>query len=415
MTHTGETMEFPHDEVNGLVVVDTKSYYAEYEEDRPKVQTKAIQELGLVGCRCEDCRRANARNTPTYGPSPYEGYEKIKIGLPELTDHQAFLLPSLVYAMNFRTLDWRVMDVAKLCLAKFRPNILKTLVMSEERQNILKALSKNFVRSTQSDANNPTRFGLWSADFMEGKGKSEIIPLHGRPGVGKTYTAECIAERTKRPLLVLTCAHIGTDSSTVEENLKNYFSAAKKWPALVLIDEADIYMEKRATNDLERNSLVATFLRALEYFEGMLFLTTNRVGAFDDAVVSRVHVKLWYPELKDADRQLIWKSFVKKLIDERRAEIYVTREAKDCIEGKAVRELGLNGREIRNAFQTAVALAEFDHFQDPDHDGTVLVEERHIEQVVQMTREFHGYLDDLHQADEAKRAARNKEWLERKV
>ena len=65
---------------------------------------------------------------------------------------------------------------------------------------------------------------------------------------------------------------------------------ATSWNAVLLIDEADVFLEKRGTADLMRNSLVATFLRLLEYHSGMLFLTTNRVKAFDEAFLSRVSV-----------------------------------------------------------------------------------------------------------------------------
>ena len=139
---------------------------------------------------------------------------------------------------------------------------------------------------------------------------------------------------------------------------------------------------------------MASFLRALETFEGMLFLTTNRVGAFDDAFVSRIHVKLYYPPLQDDDRQKIWTSFIKKLARERMKDIRVTMGAKDYIRGPAIKALALNGREIRNAFQTAVALAEFEEVRD--EEGTVCVEEHHVQQVAEMTREFQVYLEKLH-------------------
>lgn len=42
-------------------------------------------------------------------------------------------------------------------------------------------------------------------DLVRGKGKGVIILLHGVPGVGKSSTAECVAEYTKRPLLSVTC------------------------------------------------------------------------------------------------------------------------------------------------------------------------------------------------------------------
>ena len=93
-------------------------------------------------------------------------------------------------------------------------------------------------------------------------------------------TAECVAEYTRRPLMVLTSADVGITAEDVEQNLGKNFKIAKKWGALLLIDEADIYLERRSEADLVRNSLVAAFLRSLEIYDGILFLTTNRTGMF---------------------------------------------------------------------------------------------------------------------------------------
>lgn len=90
------------------------------------------------------------------------------------------------------------------------------------------------------------------------------------------------------------------------------------------------------------------FLRALEFYEGILFLTTNRVGTFDDAFISRIHVKLYYPDFNDEERQQIWNTFMKKLIQDRGSFIRVSLDAKDYIKGKEIKEVKWNGREIRN-------------------------------------------------------------------
>jgi len=126
----------------------------------------------------------------------------------------------------------------------------------------------------------------------------------------------------------------------------------------------------------------------------MLFLTTNRVGAFDDAFVSRIHVKLFYPSLIDEDRQKIWESFISKLSRDRAGEIRVNMDAREYINGSQVQKLLLNGREIRNAFQTAVALAEYAEVRDKE--GTICVDVKHVKQVVEMTKEFQEYLTILH-------------------
>lgn len=68
---------------------------------------------------------------------------------------------------------------------------------------------------------------------------------------------ECIAQYTKRPLLSLTTADIGVDPSSAERSLTFWFNTAKLWDAILLIDEADIFMERRENMDLGRNSLVS--------------------------------------------------------------------------------------------------------------------------------------------------------------
>jgi hypothetical protein len=68
---------------------------------------------------------------------------------------------------------------------------------------------------------------------------------------------ECIAAFTRRPLMVLTSSDIGTTPEEVEDNLTRMFKTAKSWGAILLIDEADVFMERRTTADLVRNSLVA--------------------------------------------------------------------------------------------------------------------------------------------------------------
>lgn len=95
-----------------------------------------------------------------------------------------------------------------------------------------------------------------------------------------------------------------------------FFRMANDWDAVVLIDEADVYLEARSTENLKRNGVVSMFLRALDYFRGILFLTTNRVGRFDEAFMTRIHVAIGYERLNDAARERIWDNLFDKLIDD---------------------------------------------------------------------------------------------------
>jgi hypothetical protein len=97
-------------------------------------------------------------------------------------------------------------------------------------------------------------------DLIQGKGKGCIFLLHGEPGIGKTFTAESVADDIQRPLYVMMSGELGSDVSTVDENLRKVLKLVTIWNAVLLIDEADVFLERRSTQNLERNSLVSSKL-----------------------------------------------------------------------------------------------------------------------------------------------------------
>lgn len=157
-----------------------------------------------------------------------------------------------------------------------------------------------------------------------------------------------MAEYTDRPLLALTPGDIGTEPETVESTLNKYFKLGEAWGAILLLDEADVYLEARSVKDLKRNSLVSVFLRALEYYQGILFLTTNRVGSFDEAFSSRIHTQLHYGNLGAPSRRAIWNNLFEKVQSEK-PEVAVDYNVTQYVEhNQQLLELEWNGRQIRN-------------------------------------------------------------------
>ncbi|KAL1619115.1 hypothetical protein SLS56_010249 [Neofusicoccum ribis] len=215
--------------------------------------------------------------------------------------------------------------------------------------------------------------------------------------------SECVAAHTERPLLSLTCTDIGVDPGKVEKNLEKWFKIASSWRTIMLIDEADIYMERRQVQDLARNNLVAGFLRALEYYQGILFLTTNRVGTFDEAFISRIHIMVHYRPFTNEDRVNVWENFFGKLEDEQGEEMKILESTRDYVKSDEVQELEWNGREIRNAFQIAVALAQTE--ENRNKKGLIQVKREHIRSTVLMSKTLKGYLKELYKKDETGRAA----------
>ena len=267
-------------------------------------------------------------------------------------------------------------------------------------------------------------------DLIRGKGKGLVILLHGVPGVGKTSTAESVAAFARKPLLPITCGDIGQTARDVDANLRTFFHAARRWGCILLIDEADIFLEKRdrSGSSIERNALVSVFLRCLEYYSGILFLTTNRVGTFDEAFISRIHMSLYYGDLDQDHTQRIWLMHIDRLKRPGR-NLYVHEDEIRAFAKEHWRDgHRWNGRQIRNAFHTALALAEYDF-----HEDCIMCEEtgdkppskpkllaKHFKAVAQTSAEFDNFLTSVYggmsHKDKARVAElRNDDWQDRGV
>lgn len=137
--------------------------------------------------------------------------------------------------------------------------------------------------------------------------------LSGPPGTGKTLMAEAVADRTRRPLFYLQAEDLGINAAALGANLKKVLQMATEWDAVVLLDEADVFMAERHPQDIARNELVSIFLRELEYFRGVLFLTSNLESTIDGAFRSRVSLHLLFSALTPEARMLIWRKFLDRL------------------------------------------------------------------------------------------------------
>jgi len=148
--------------------------------------------------------------------------------------------------------------------------------------------------------------GAFVGDIIEGKSADNIILCKGVPGVGKTLTAEVYAELIDRPLYSIRSGALGTTAQDIEQNLAIIFQQSKRWGCVLLLDEADVFVIKRGDN-IEQNAIVAEFLRVLEYFDGLLFMTTNRPDDIDDAILSRCAAIIDFAPPPPTDAAAIWR------------------------------------------------------------------------------------------------------------
>lgn len=149
-----------------------------------------------------------------------------------------------------------------------------------------------------------------------------------------------MAETLKIPLYRVPAGQIGVEADRVEAMLTMIFKIASRWKAILLIDEADIFMAQRSNDHLQLNALVSVFLRELKQYEGILFLTTNRLLTFDQAIISRVHVALKYEELKKDARKAVWQFFVERAKTKHGNPVCNEKELDDLAERR------MNGREV---------------------------------------------------------------------
>ncbi len=165
------------------------------------------------------------------------------------------------------------------------------LVMSQEKKDLIGLLVSSA--------------GEVLEDIVKGKTGGIIVAATGVPGTGKTLTAEVYSETVKRALYVVQCSQLGTYEESVEKRLALVLSRATRWKAILLIDECDVYVRARGT-DIQQNAIVGVFLRTLERYRGILFLTTNRVTEIDDAIVSRLTAHVWYDVPRELELREIW-------------------------------------------------------------------------------------------------------------
>ena len=155
---------------------------------------------------------------------------------------------------------------------RYQPELKDKLVLPEEQTDLIDILT--------------AEMDVLMDDIVAGKSGGTTVLCAGPAGVGKTLTAEVYAEIIGRPLYRVHSGQLGLNVAAMETALKDILTRAQRWGAVMLIDEADVYI-KRREDDMTMNAVVGVFLRVLEYFNGLLFLTTNRVDDIDEAIVSR--------------------------------------------------------------------------------------------------------------------------------
>jgi hypothetical protein len=168
-----------------------------------------------------------------------------------LTTEQKLICTPLLRGYSLRNKMWLNFFVNCVKEIKWQNDAFDRLVLPENQKELILGF-------TQSQQEHRAEFD----DVIEGKGRGMIILLCGPPGVGKTLTAESVAEEMKVPLYMMSAGDLGLDPRRIETKLHDILAMCTRWHSVLLLDEADVFLEERSLHELERNKLVSIFLRS---------------------------------------------------------------------------------------------------------------------------------------------------------
>jgi len=200
-----------------------------------------------------------------------------------------FMLPCFHLGLN----EGMEVHTDNLEIYEYDDGIREKLVLPEDTMELLDTLTEEL--------------NLIQEDIVGGKTGGNVVLLTGRPGLGKTLTAEVYAEIQKAPLYMVHSGQLGINPEAIEGKLQEVYQRAARWGhCMILLDEFDVFGRERGT-DLVQNAVVAVFLRTLEYQNNTIFLTTNRADDMDDAILSRCAAILNYGQPRDEELPRMWK------------------------------------------------------------------------------------------------------------
>ncbi|KUJ06192.1 uncharacterized protein LY89DRAFT_712694 [Mollisia scopiformis] len=217
----------------------------------------------------------------------------------EMTDKYLLICCPIVPGFSLKDKLWVEFAVIDIEEIKWSLMLFDCLALPDEQKEAIMAV-------TETSRDPDSEFD----DIVVGKGRGIIVLLYGKPGLGKTLTVEAIAEHRQKPMYSIFAGNLPIDASRLESQLFKIYHIAKHWDAILLLDEADVFLEERAPKDIYRNSVVSVFLRTMEYCQGIMLLTTNRVTDFDPAALSRIHLKVKYNDLKNNAKSEVWRNFL---------------------------------------------------------------------------------------------------------
>ncbi|KAJ4360728.1 uncharacterized protein N0V89_001295 [Didymosphaeria variabile] len=359
-------LEDRHEQIESDIYVDFDTYFQDYPAKKPqfgrffrsKQNPAEVEENwpGVTNYRVYSGHEVDVKRYEDFMDTNRASLERFKPDEKKISWEHLVLLPPWVFGYVFQTRRWSRLDIELVNEMDRESDSARRagfddLVIDQRNRDLLVALVDNHAsgiqRAREKTKQSKDYFKPTQIDLVRGKGQGLIILLHGPPGSGKTM-----------------------------------------------------------------------FLRQLEYYAGILFLTTNRPGVLDEAFKSRIHISLRYPSIDLESTKTMWRNIMNRLeIDNKSTAIRIVFD-KDALLDFATRhfekctQAGVtwNGRQIRNAFQTAIALGHYERVAKIRAEGmtpeealatgkkkwnTVKLTKANFQKIARTASDFEEYIEKL--------------------
>ncbi|KAK8109445.1 hypothetical protein PG999_007582 [Apiospora kogelbergensis] len=303
-------------EVDSLVVVDHQEALDRHpEEGVPPFMSGVDLAAWSPHCACHVCSEEGhglgSSSSSTMGERAFAQYRRI-----DPTSGQERL-----HTTGLKPLSWR-------------DDPMKELVMDEKQRQSLTRLA-------------------------EGDRNGFLLHLYGGSGLGKTFTAECIAEHSKKPLMTIPSSNLIASEADHRPAMKNLFRRANRWRVILHFIDADHLLAESPSsssgNPHIHEAFRAAFRDALEVSQGLVILETNRKDDLSKDIVSKAHVQICYPSFSEDQRKKVWETVCDNYY--RTKQIYLEDSARKIIKTPIVEALKWNGKDMRRVIDGATALA----------------------------------------------------------
>ncbi|KAI9706215.1 MAG: hypothetical protein M1820_004976 [Bogoriella megaspora] len=305
-------------------------------------------------------------------------YRLPKLDLRSVKPLTLILCTPIIDAFFLDELRWSSVRVSEVADVPFDKDPLGNLLVESRTKAVLRASLERHLNQNSLDN---------KGNIVRSKRQGLIVFLHGPPSSGKRFTVHCLADHVRRAIMYLDLSQLGTEPESIKERLRGYLRLAESWGIIVHFDNFDDFVTRRSINDDRESAILsAVFLRELERFSGVVFLTSARVGIIDERAQRLFTLTYFFPRLTDRDLRTICQRMLKQVIPTPDSSVFGMFK-KDSI----MQVMGGNARGLQNLISAAVALSESG--SDPDREGKLTAE--HLDVVVQMRSQFSEYLNEI--------------------